>query len=72
MKTRLLIIIGIILFVIGGIFPIFPPIRTDIVLGIDQFSDFPIGMWLQPILMGSGLCLVGIVIVLKFMARKNL
>lgn len=72
MKTRLLIIIGIILFVIGVTLAMLPQITMNITIDIDEFSNFPIGLWLQPILMGSGLCLVGIVIVLKFMTRKNL
>ncbi|GEM_PF-2950199 len=66
------LICGIVLFVVGIILSMFTPITINITIGIDQFSDFPIGMWLSPILMGSGLCLTGITIVYNFMARKNL
>ncbi len=70
--SQRVLICGIVLFVAGIILPLFPPITIDITLGIDEFSDFPIGTWLTPILMGSGLCLTGIILVLEFMARKNL
>ena len=70
--SQYLLVCGIVLFVVGIILPMFPPITIDITIGIDEFSDFPIGMWLTPILMGSGLCLAGITLVLEFMARKNM
>lgn len=71
MKTRLLISVGIVLFVVGVTLSMLPQITINITIGIDQFFDFPIGVWLQPILMGSGLCLVGITIVLEFMTKNN-
>jgi hypothetical protein len=66
-----ILICGIVLFVVGLTISMLPQITINITIGIDEFSDFPIGMWLQPILMGSGLCLVGITIVLEFMTKKN-
>ena len=67
-----ILICGIVLFIVGVTLSMFPQITVDVTIGIDEFSDFPIGMWLQSILMGIGLCLAGITIVLEFMARKNL
>jgi hypothetical protein len=69
--SKIVLICGVVLFVIGVMLPMFPPITINITIGIDQFPYFPIGIWLSPILMGSGLCLVGITIVLEFMTRKN-
>lgn len=70
--SQCMLLCGIILFVVGIALSIFPPITIDVTIGIDEFSDFPIGMWLSPILIGIGLCLCGITIVLEFMTRKNL
>jgi hypothetical protein len=70
--SYLVLIWGIVLFVVGSTLSMLPQITIDTTIGVDQFSDFPMGMWLSPILMGSGLCLSGITIVLEFMAKKNL
>ena len=70
-KSQYVLICGIVLFVAGVTLSMFQQITIDVTIGIDEFSDFPIGMWLQPILMGIGLCLAGITIVFEFMARNN-
>lgn len=68
--SQYVLICGIVLFVAGVTLSILSQITIDITIGIDEFSDFPIGLWLQAILLGGGLCLVGITIVLEFMSRK--
>ena len=71
-KSSIALICGIILFVVGFTLPIFSQIKIDITIGNDMIFDFPIGLWLQTILIGSGLGLSGIAIIYEFMARKYL
>ena len=69
-KSSIALICGIILFVVGFALPIFEQIKIDITIGNDMIFDFPIGLWLQIILVGSGLGLSGIAIMYEFVRRK--
>ena len=71
-RSYVLLIIGCSVFVVGFTLPIFSQIKIDITIGNDMIFDFPIGLWLQTILIGSGLGLSGIAIIYEFMARKYL